>query len=242
MLTSVFWDVQHGSATYIKTPSGRHIVIDLGTGSYGNNNLEFSPLLHLKHKWNVTKLDGVIITHPHRDHLDDIYNFESLSPQLLTRPKHLSEDDIKSGNPIGDNGKIEKYLEINARYKYPVIPSDDIFLEANNGGVKIQFFTPKLSATSNLNNHSIVTVILYENIKIIIPGDNEPPSWNELLEHDDFILAIKDADILVAPHHGRQSGFSSKLFEYINPKLTIISDGPSGNTSATDLYSHVKPY
>ncbi|ODS37411.1 MAG: hypothetical protein A7316_09440 [Candidatus Altiarchaeales archaeon WOR_SM1_86-2] len=32
-LEIVFWDVQHGSATYIKTPNGKHIVQDLGTGS-----------------------------------------------------------------------------------------------------------------------------------------------------------------------------------------------------------------
>lgn len=39
----VFWDVQHGHATYIKSPNGRHIVIDLGTGDYSGKNTNFSP-------------------------------------------------------------------------------------------------------------------------------------------------------------------------------------------------------
>jgi len=48
--TVVFWDVQHGHATYIKTPNNRHIIVDLGTGDYSGNNLEFSPLRQLRYK------------------------------------------------------------------------------------------------------------------------------------------------------------------------------------------------
>ena len=237
MVKFVFWDVQHGSATYISTPGGQHIVIDLGTGSYGDSNLEFSPLLHLKHKWGVKQLDGVIITHPHRDHLDDIFNFDALSPRVLLRPKHLTEDDIRAGNRKEDKAIIDKYLEVNRRYTSPVDPSENPFHANNNGGVEIQRFTPSSCATSNLNNHSIVTIISHAQSKMIIPGDNEPASWDELLKRNDFISAIKGTDILVAPHHGRQSGFSSALFEHITPRLTIISDGRFCDTSATDRYA-----
>ena len=76
-LKIVVWDVQHGHAVYFQTPGGQDFVIDLGTGSYGDSDYEFSPLLHLKRKYDVVQLDGVIITHPHRDHLDDIFNFEN---------------------------------------------------------------------------------------------------------------------------------------------------------------------
>lgn len=64
MLTLVLWDVQHGSATYIKTPAGQHIVHGLGIGSYGSGSADFSPLMHLKRSYGVTQLDAVIITHP----------------------------------------------------------------------------------------------------------------------------------------------------------------------------------
>jgi competence protein ComEC len=82
MLEFVFWDVQHGSAAYIKTPNNRHMVVDLGTGSYSGNK-PFSPLLHLKNKYGVNHLDYVVITHPHRDHIDDIFLFQDLNPQTL---------------------------------------------------------------------------------------------------------------------------------------------------------------
>ncbi len=66
---------------------------------------------------------------------------------------------------------IDKYLEISKRYNSPVTPSNNPFLEGSNGGVQIQTFAPTSCSTSNLNNHSIVTVISYAQSKMIIPGD-----------------------------------------------------------------------
>jgi len=233
--TFVFWDVKHGSAAYIQTPNGKHIVIDLGIGSYENSNDVFSPLWHLKNS-GINRLDAVIITHPHTDHLDDIANFDLLSPKILIRPRHLTEKEIRDGNRTEDKEIIDQYLSIDSRYTSPVIDSDDICVSGNNGGVNIQLFTPKSCATSNLNNQSVVTVISYAGLKILIPGDNEPASWDELLGRNDFLSSVKNTDILVAPHHGRDSGFSADLLEYISPRLAIISDGRHCDTSATDRY------
>lgn len=96
-----------------------------------------------------------------------------------------------------------------------------------------------LVPTDNLNNHSAVTVITCADLKLLIPGDNEPPSWNELLAKPDFVEAIGDTDILLAPHHGRESGFSPALFDHTQPRLTVISDGRFGDTSATARYVSV---
>ena len=217
--TFVFWDVQHGSAAYIRTPNDKHIVIDLGTGSY-EGSTPFSPLLYLKHKHNVQRLDTVVITHPHRDHLDDIFNFDLLAPKVLWRPGHLSETDVRQGNQSRDRAVIDKYLEINGRYTEPVSPDTDPFVPNNNGGVTIQTFVSSSCARSNLNNHSLVTIISYGGVKMIIPGDNEKPSWNDLLEREDFRVAIQETHVLVAPHHGRESGFSPELFNHIRPYLS----------------------
>ena len=81
MLYLRVWDVQYGSATYIKTPNGRHIVHDLGIGSFKTGVATFSPLLYIKDKMKVDQLDEVIITHPHGDHVSDICNFDVLNPR-----------------------------------------------------------------------------------------------------------------------------------------------------------------
>jgi competence protein ComEC len=232
----VFWDVQHGHALYVGTGT-RNIVFDLGTGSYGYSDNGFSPLLHLKSKYGINQLDEVVITHPHSDHLYDIGNFDTLYPKVLHRPKHLTEEEIRQGNATSDKQYVDKYLEINQRYNAPVPETENPFRETNNGGVKFEFFTPGNCSRSNLNNHSVVTVISHASSKAIIPGDNENPSWNELLEDQTFKTAISGADILLAPHHGREAGYSEALFEHISPYLTIVSDGAETDTSATDQYS-----
>ena len=234
----VFWDVQHGNAAYIRTPNGQHIAADLGTGKLGDGASTFSPLLHLRDSWDVSQLDSVIISHPHRDHIDDIFNFDALSPLTLSRPGHLSESDIRSDNKGAKSDRfIDKYLQIGRRYNQPCPPFLNPHEPSNNGGVEIQTFEPSSCPTSNLNNHSMVTMVTYEGCKMLIPGDNESLSREELLGRRDFRDAIQGTDVLLAPHHGRKAGFSEALFEYITPHLTIISDGPSGDTSATDLYA-----
>jgi len=241
MLECVFWDVQHGSATYIKTPNGKHLVVDLGTGTYGSSasgaSGPFSPLKYLKDECGVEQLDGVIITHPHRDHLDDILAFDDLSPRVLTRPKNIPEDDIRAGNRKVDQKIIDKYLEINARYNKALSPEHDPYRPSNNGSVKFTKFFPTSAETSDLNNHSIVVVVEYAKSKLLITGDNEATAWKELLDRDDFRTAIAGTDILLAPHHGRESGYCEEFFEHISPKLTVVSDGRFCDTSATDRYS-----
>ena len=239
MLEVVIWDVQHGSAAYIKTPGGKHIVIDLGTGSYIGEGANFSPLLHLKNKYGIKQLDEVIITHPHTDHIDDIFNFDKLNPKVLRRPKHLTEDDIRKANKSSDSDKINKYIEINNRYNTPIQANENPTLPENNGGVTLSSFTSSGCATSNINNHSILTVIEYLGVKVIIPGDNESASWKELLNNSSFINTIRNADIFVASHHGRESGHYTELFDYFTPNLVIVSDGAATQTSVTDKYSKV---
>ena len=233
-LTVLVWNVDHGSAAYIETPNRKRIAIDLGANSDG-----FSPLRHLKNS-GINQLDKVIITHPHLDHIEDILNFDLLTPKVLQRPSHLTSDDIWAGNTKAspETTKIlQKYNELNNKYTSPVDPQENPDLTNNNGGVSIETFTPYSSATSNLNNHSIVSIVEYEGVKILIPGDNESPSWNELLAKPAFRKAITGTHILVAAHHGRESGYCSDLFNYFTPHIVLVSDGRVQDTSVTSRYT-----
>jgi competence protein ComEC len=237
----VFWDVQHGHSTYIKTPNNRHIVVDLGTGNYSDKNLVFSPLLHLKRNYYVQQLDCVIITHPHLDHIGDILNFDTLGPKILYRPNQLTNDEVMKGVQVNDLMKFRKYCEINNRYTGSIgteSPNNTSNPE-NWGGMKISIFTPTQCGHDNFNNHSIITVIEYADIKVVIPGDNEKVSFDELFQKYSSLFknAIKNADVLLAPHHGRDSGYYLDFINLVNPRITIVSDGRFCDTSANAKYS-----
>lgn len=231
----VFWDVQHGHATYIKSPNDRHIVVDLGIGDYSGRNSYFSPLQHIRYEYGVTQLNYVIITHPHLDHIDDILNFDALSPKTLLRP-YISKELLMAGCRDQDKPKLEKYWEIHNRYNQPISTSNDPNNIENYGGLIIRSFVPNYIGT-NLNNYSIVVVLEYAGIKIVIPGDNEKSSLDELMERKDFKDAVSNAYILLAPHHGRESGYNSDFVSLVNPSLTIVSDGKYCDTSANKRYS-----
>jgi phosphoribosyl 1,2-cyclic phosphodiesterase len=97
-------------------------------------NLQFSPLLHLEYSYGVQQLDGVVITHPHRDHIDDIGNFDALSPRVLLRPKHLTDAEVLGGNRRQDRQVVEQYLRISARYNQPVSPQESPFRRRGRAG------------------------------------------------------------------------------------------------------------
>ena len=239
-LKFITWDVEHGSAAYIRTPNGKHIAVDLGAQRARDTG--FSPLAHLYRNWGVKQLDAVVITHPHLDHIEDILNFDALSPSVLMRPSHLTDDEIWGNNWRASSGTrriIEKYIEIDQRYNQPASPQTALSSPQNYGGVSFKFFTPYKSSTDNINNHSVVTVMTYAGVKLLLPGDNEPPSWDELLANSNFVSAIQNTHVLVAPHHGRGSGFHAPLFKVIRPLITVISDGRFVDTSATSRYSAV---
>lgn len=238
-LEIIFWDVQHGHCTYLKTPNGRHILIDLGIGSYDDKNATFSPILHLKNNWNVRQLDYVGVTHPHLDHIDDILNFDEVSPKVFCRPTQISNAEVMEGVREQDRPKFEKYCEINDRYSDP-IPEDspnNIRNENNWGGVKVQIFSPTSCNTNKFNNHSIVFVFEYLRTKIVVPGDNEKCSLEELMKLTSFKDAVRNSEILLAPHHGRENGYYNEFVDLVNPLVTVVSDGRFCDTSANGRYS-----
>ncbi len=240
-LLVVVFAVRRGNATYLRTPNGRHILIDLGAGSIKDTAAGFSPLLWLKSRWKVSRLDLAVVTHPHLGHIDDVFNLAGLPPRVLVRPKHLTEDDVRAGNPVDAERKrkIDRYLEMSARYRAPIRPRNSVQAPANNGGAALLHFFPRNCAADNLNNHSVVTVVSYAGTKILIPGDNEQASWTELLANERFVKAVGGTSILLAAHHGQKRGFCPELFRHFRPRLVVASDGSITDRTIVDRYRQV---
>jgi beta-lactamase superfamily II metal-dependent hydrolase len=236
MLEIKVWDVSHGSAVWVKFPNGRNMVVDLGADGSGADC--FSPLRMMKTVYGVQQLDYAVITHGHADHLDDIFRLHELYyPGVLFTPRHLTDDEIRAGNRDGDMNVVERYLVVRQEYTSPVPFNLDASVTANTGEASFRFFTPSLCSKQNLNNHSLVAVISYQGMKIVIPGDNEAPSWNELMRNLSFNMAVQNTTVLIAPHHGRDAGFCAELLDLMNPRLIVISDGAACDTSVTGRYS-----
>jgi len=244
------WDVRHGSSAVIKTPNNKMIVYDLGVGSDSSNDDTFSPISYLKSKYPNLYLDLIIISHPDKDHIYDLLNIDVPNDfRCWERPKSVDNEvelSYETATSDFDKSIFKKYLDICNRYNKTTPWEREPYNPKNNGNVEMYTYFPKLDINSSQkNNHSIILVIKYQGYTLLLSGDNEKASWKWLIDNNPdyrgtlFLQAIKDTNVFLAPHHGRESGYSDELLSLLeeNLKIVLISDGPKGPTSVTEKYS-----
>jgi beta-lactamase superfamily II metal-dependent hydrolase len=234
-LKIIVHNVGHGQAVHAFTPDGKVVAIDLGTSA------DFSPLEWLS---SYTKtIDSLVITHPHGDHIDEMLLIDDLGFDVrqFWRPKWLPVKDVYAQNQATYQDKLDAYFEMSGRYSEGIATTELVGNPAVTGGVTIEKFASATCGTSNINNHSGVVVFDHLGIRVVIPGDNEPPSWKELLKRPDFVGMVSGMHVFMASHHGRKSGYCAELFSALNknaPRLCVISDARVQDTDATQRYSY----
>lgn len=221
------WNVELGLAVHIKAPNGKYVVIDLGSTQ------NVSPMASLRFK----KVGYMVITHPHHDHFSDIRNIAWAKPDVLWRVKAYSREELLSGVRNQEKDDFVAYCDFCDGYN-GTVPKEDLPASGNPfDGMKVRVFSTNSCDKENKNNFSAIVVIELGNAKVVICGDNENDSLNLLMQRSDFKEAVRNAWILVAPHHGRESGYHNDFVCLVNPYLTIISDTTKGETSVTEKYS-----
>ena len=231
-LKLTFFDVNLGNSTLIET-STMNMLFDLGTNEETGKNPLFS--------FNGD-LNYLIISHPHKDHLSGLSRIDYKRPIVFRRnssiPLDLIHDQIESAQTEDDKKLYMKYLELNRSYNEPVQDKNnpnDYFI---NGNVFLKHFAPLRTDIKDLNYYSLSIFLEYEGVKILLMGDNTKTNIEELLRNPDFLKNVQNIDLLLAPHHGRKSSYNQELMDYLNPKITIISDKSNqDDVTASDKYS-----
>lgn len=222
------WNVELGLAVHIKAPNGKYIVIDLGS-SETVSPINSLPNFMVKH---------MVITHPHHDHISDIDNLSWLKkPNTLWRVKALSRDDIIPNVDEDYKDKFNKYFDFVESYNQSIEPLNSPSNENTFDGLTAEVFQATGYSGSNINNYSGIVVLRLGNAKIIVCGDNQNESFKELMDSSSFKDAVKNAWVLVAAHHGRESGYYKDFVELVRPYITIISDTHKSKTSVTEKYT-----
>lgn len=89
------------------------------------------------------------------------------------------------------------------------------------------------------NDASYVLRVNHGASSVLLPGDVESKAWNDMI---DAGLDLS-ADVLVASHHGRKSGYSERAMAAINPTVVVISAGKlDPDHDAEDEYRKWTPY
>ena len=179
----------------------KYMLIDAG------NNLDGKNIVNYLKKLGVTKLDYLVATHAHEDHIggmDDVINAFDIGtfymPDVITTTKTF-EDLIVA---LEDN---------NVKVETPNI--GDIFLF---GGCKFEVLHLD-DDESDLNNTSIVLRGLYGNTSFLFMGDATSEVEKEILNSN------IDSDVLKVGHHGSRYSSSINFLKKVTPKYSIISAG-----------------
>ena len=180
----------------------------------------------------------MIITHPHLDHIDDILYFDYNSPSVLWRATSIRNEEVMEGVRECDKPKFKKYCEVNDRFNRVVSKDEDPVTGTPFDGMTVDTYSTTVCDKSNYNNFSPITIVRLGGIKIVICGDNESASFERLMNQLGFQNDISEADILVAAHHGRETGYYKDFVDKVNPRLTIISDSSKSSTTAQTKYTN----
>lgn len=200
-----FIDVGQGDSILIQV-NNKNLLIDSGPKS---DKKKFNDYLS---SLNIKKLDYIIATHPHEDHIgnmtDAIKNYDVLQ---FYAPKVQST--TKTFEKMVDALK-DKNLKINVLKK----GTNSIDLGKNTN---VTVFSPTKDSYEDLNNYSPVIKIEYGSTSFLFTGDAQKDVEKEILDNNEDI----SADVLKVGHHGSSTSTNKNFLIKVNPSIAVISVG-----------------
>lgn len=202
-----FIDVGQADATLIEVKEGKaqyNVLIDAG-------NWDRIDVIDYLNEKKIKKLDLVIGTHPHADHIGQL-------------DKVIKNFDVEEVWMSGDTNDSQAYINaLEAIDKYQVTYNEpregDVY---KIGPLKIDVLNP-IDVDGNLNNGSIVTKLTLRDVRFLFMGDAEKEVEDRLIqEYDDLKV-----DVLKVGHHGSRTSTTEAFLNEVNPDIAVISSGTS---------------
>jgi competence protein ComEC len=206
-----FIDVGQGDSSLIITDNF-NILIDAGEKeeAYAVNSY--------LNEHGVEKLDYIIATHPHSDHIGGLAQVIAENDVDTVIIPHMTDDKIPTTKVYAEflNAVDEKDCNLEEAYVGEIL---------NFGDAEIEIIAPVNDDYSDLNNFSVISELTYGDTKFLFTGDAEVKSENEVLKNGMF----EDTDVLKVGHHGSNSSTGEKFLEVVKPEYAVISCG-EGNS------------
>lgn len=212
-----FVNVGQGHAVLIRTPMGQAYLVDGGTNiPYSQARRENRELIQsYLRDLGVRKLDGVVVTHWHNDHLGGIN-------QVLEMYK---VDKIWEIPTDFDTEAYRKYEEITARRRVRRITAraGDVLEWGNE--LFVQVLHPDSGSRghsfSDQNNMSIVLAIRYGKVQVLLTGDIEQEAQREVVKYGSGL----NSQVMQIPHHGANTSDFMPFIEEVSPQVGVIQVG-----------------
>lgn len=197
-----FFDVGQGSGQLIRTKEGVDIVIDGGPSDMFVRQVQEVMPLHDRY------IDIVIITHAHYDHITGLVRLLEIYDVGAVYVSTTEHESVT----------FQKVLDM---VDEKVVHGPLIFTIDEDTFLEIVYPRKSVSQVTNLNNTSLISRFVDEEVSILFPGDAEGEVEQELVAQ---AVDIK-ANILVAPHHGSKTSSMPEFISKVQPEMIIIPVG-----------------
>ncbi|MEL6345664.1 MAG: ComEC/Rec2 family competence protein [Myxococcota bacterium] len=200
-----FLSVGQGDAALVEFPDGATWLIDGGPPS--------NRLLKYLRRQGIRKLDAVILSHPHLDHLG------GLEPIMAA----LSVDAFWTPRPPREDDEAE-YLSLwqTARERGVPIYTADEDREMRRGAL-LHPLDGWLGARSAVNEESLVVALTHGRRRFLFTGDVERGGEAILTG---LLEQIGGADVVKVAHHGSTTSSTERFVQASRAEWAIISCGP----------------
>jgi len=214
------FDVEHGACSLLTADNNTRLMIDCGH----NATTGWRPESYLVQQ-SILMLDMLAITNFDEDHASGANDlFDRVRVEWLLRNNSVSGATIKSLKREDGLGPGIERVAHAIDYVFtgpgaPVVP-EPIFQ-----GVTRQVFFNSYPRFDDENNLSMVVFLKCHGIGVMFPGDLEKAGFLELLKNEAFKQALRETNVYVASHHGRDNGCCEETVEFLQSVYyVVISD------------------
>ena len=227
----IFFNVEQGNMALIHY-NNLNVIFDIGSTK---ENLASNIIINYLKKKNITKIDAVVLSHFHTDHINGIneklLDEVKIEKVIYARPKEKQEeyDTLMSCINKRNISKIE------------VTKGENIQI----GNMNIYFVSPdvnkKIEADDIANANSLVSFVTVKNKKILFMGDATKETEEYILNKN--INDLNSIDFYQVGHHGSKTSSKDEFISKLNINTAIISakkkvyNHPSEETLNT-LFNH----
>lgn len=205
-------DVGQGDSELIEC-NGEYMLVDAGEKDKGTVVVNY-----LKSR-GVEKLDYVVATHPHSDHIGgmaEVLNAFPVSNIIMPKVNNTTATYTNMLKVIQQKGIKAIEPKIGDSYKL--------------GNSTFTIVGPKKYDTKNMNNDSVAFRLVYGNNSFLFCGDAEKEEESDIIASGQTLKS----DVYKVSHHGSTTSSSSAFLNKVQPKYAIIEVG-EGNS-----YGHPK--
>lgn len=211
---AAFIDVGQGDSIFLRSPNGKTMLVDAGTPD------SFESIQNVLSEEGVTKLDVVVMTHPHSDHMGSMKRvIDNYDIGTFYMPDAV--------NTTSSFDRMLSALE-KKKVKTKVIWGSAKTTINWDGDVEVRVLSPIKGADyqNNLNDMSVVIKVTYGETSLLLTGDAESYAEELMIASEKELL---QADVLKIGHHGSSTSSSQAFLDAVQPKAVVISLGKNND-------------